>query len=557
MLMVKVRNIDLISPKLRKVLTRDGIIVLHFVMAIVAVIDISISPLEETWFQISTYSLLLIFTLFGLLRLLWKDFLEKRPAVSVTFYTVILFVTVVFFSDYGQSYSYLFMVPVMLASLFFSRKMAYVILAIAALAHILQPVIQEFLYVDTFGPQLTLKNYGVVSATYLALFALSQIVIDATYVSESDRYTLEQAYNKLDSEQQKLQGLLSSMSDAVVGIDKIGRINVFNPAFLGLADIQVSPLGKDLAELIKLYTTKKEKLNLLEYVTNKRRRNNGDVFVLEYDENDRIFVNLLSQPVINRQNEVEGYVLVLRNITQQRRAEENRQTFLSLMAHEMRTPIANLEAQISNIAFFANKGSEYSGKLVNATNESHDVIVRLSKVVNELNLLIQSGSESPQLIRQEIRLQDFVGEFASQFKQLAHDKGLEFNFSIAENAPRTFISHTEYLGRIIDALLDNSVKFTKKGLIEFLVTRQEDDLIFVVKDTGVGIPKSTLNSLFEQDFIQAEHFEVRSSGGLGIGLYIASRMAHLLNGDLKITSAVNEGTKAILSIPILSVQSTE
>jgi signal transduction histidine kinase len=109
------------------------------------------------------------------------------------------------------------------------------------------------------------------------------------------------------------------------------------------------------------------------------------------------------------------------------------------------------------------------------------------------------------------------------------------------------------LRQILDNLLSNAFKFTKKGSVSMLFSLDEIKentayLRISISDTGIGINKHNLKSIFEA-FTQGELSIKEKFGGTGLGLFIVKKLLDLMNGEIKIESAKNVGTKAILKIP--------
>jgi CheY-like chemotaxis protein len=135
---------------------------------------------------------------------------------------------------------------------------------------------------------------------------------------------------------------------------------------------------------------------------------------------------------------------------------------------------------------------------------------------------------------------------------MAKEKMLDISFDVSDAVPETIITDRLRLEQILKNLLSNALKFTKKG---FISVRVETDLknnnwvLFKVKDSGIGIPKEKRDHIFGA-FQQADGSTRRKFGGTGLGLSISRELAKLLGGTLIINDEVNEGSEFILRIPI-------
>jgi signal transduction histidine kinase len=105
--------------------------------------------------------------------------------------------------------------------------------------------------------------------------------------------------------------------------------------------------------------------------------------------------------------------------------------------------------------------------------------------------------------------------------------------------------------QIISNLINNSIKFTKEGSINFGYNLKEDFLEFFVTDTGIGIPQESLGKVFDR-FYQVDRTVSRQFGGTGLGLSICKAYVNLLGGTISVTSSPGKGTSFVFAIPYVS-----
>ena len=129
----------------------------------------------------------------------------------------------------------------------------------------------------------------------------------------------------------------------------------------------------------------------------------------------------------------------------------------------------------------------------------------------------------------------------------ARQKGIAVHLDVPADAPR-LVTDPEKVRQILVNLGGNAVKFTEAGAITFGVRRDDGHVRFAVRDTGVGIPARAHALVFEP-FTQLDAGLTRRHGGVGLGLYIASRLAGLLRGRLELRSAEGEGSTFELVLP--------
>jgi CheY-like chemotaxis protein/anti-sigma regulatory factor (Ser/Thr protein kinase) len=133
------------------------------------------------------------------------------------------------------------------------------------------------------------------------------------------------------------------------------------------------------------------------------------------------------------------------------------------------------------------------------------------------------------------------------FRYSCEAKGLFFNLNVSPDVPQYVHGDRRKLRQVLMNLIGNSLKFTGAGGIEVRVSNDQDGVCFQVKDTGIGIPKAGLQSIFDP-FHQAD--QGRVTGGSGLGLSISSRIVDLMKGRLTVESNVDQGSQFTAIIPL-------
>lgn len=249
--------------------------------------------------------------------------------------------------------------------------------------------------------------------------------------------------------------------------------------------------------------------------------------------------------IINRQ-ETENKL-----IQEQQKATESdrlKSAFLANMSHEIRTPMNAIigfselledEDQDENDkAVFIKLISKNGISLLNLIND----IIDISKI--ESNLL--------SIHKRPLNLAKFLNEIEQHYTELLatkKDKSLEFK--IMNSVDPSFIIETDELRlkQILDNLIGNAIKFTNSGSIIVAVRQDDGQLIFRVTDTGIGIPEDKIHSIFER-FIQAHQGKKDNFGGTGLGLAISKNLIELLDGSIRVESAIGKGSTFEFNIKI-------
>ncbi len=221
--------------------------------------------------------------------------------------------------------------------------------------------------------------------------------------------------------------------------------------------------------------------------------------------------------------------------------------FLSNVSHELRTPLSVV------VGFVYLLLNQVIGKLTEEQQKVLETVYRNSEELLELidNVLwitsLNAGDAAATVEKFDAR--DVVDEVIKRYERPLREKGLILTVN-SPSQEMPFFSDRAKVARIFQNVFNNAIKFTPQGEISIRVQPSTDQasLEFEVSDTGIGIEKNKVDSIFEP-FHQADVSVHRSFSGLGLGLTVARRMAEILGGKLEVTSKPNVGTRVIMRFP--------
>lgn len=233
----------------------------------------------------------------------------------------------------------------------------------------------------------------------------------------------------------------------------------------------------------------------------------------------------------------------------ERLAEANRlkSEFISIVSHQLRSPLSNLKWTIELLT------SGKLGKIEEKQVEYFKIIRENSNRMHELvsDLLTVSRIESAKLPfkKQEFSMQELVDSLIIEYKPLASASNVEVIFKGVDDLPKVS-SDPSRIKLVTENLLDNAIRYVnEKGKVEIKLSQENNNIRFSVKDNGVGIPQKDKKYIF-QKFFRSENVLKHQTKGSGLGLYISKAMIKKAKGKIGFQSEEGKGSTFWFTIPI-------
>lgn len=235
------------------------------------------------------------------------------------------------------------------------------------------------------------------------------------------------------------------------------------------------------------------------------------------------------------------------------KAEENdrlKTAFLHNISHEIRTPmnsIIGFSELLNDPCLLHHKQKEYTGIIVHNCNQLLSIISDIVSIAT-----IEAGLEKVQ--EREMDLNATLNQLYQQYllKVKSQNIRLIVSLFLPENEGMILTDQTKLI-QILTNLIDNSLKFTRQGSVNFGYTINGNEIEFFVKDTGIGIPEEMHGEIFKR-FRQVETNSTRRFGGSGLGLTISKAYAELLGGRIWLHSELGKGTTIFFTIPYVRIE---
>lgn len=361
--------------------------------------------------------------------------------------------------------------------------------------------------------------------------------------------------------------LVQSANDGISFYDREGNLKYANSAFFSIIGFDRDSYNSlNPQELIhyedKDYQIKKEEALLTEGFFESE---------LRLRHKDGHFINLSTRSVTVKSNtgEVLGALTISRDITKLKQIHEDlikskveaeasnrlKSSFLANISHEIRTPL-NSVIGFSNLLLANDLSKEVKEEYVEHINHNSE---KLLQIIGDIIDLSRLESSQIEITYEGSSLNAIVNEAIEDARQIIrrNEKLISLNVKnqFEDNSDLIFTDRI-WLKRVLNHLLDNAVKFTHDGSIEFSYLLENENIIFKIKDTGIGINKENLVRIFEE-FRQEIDGHHRPFEGLGIGLTLAKEVVERMGGKIFVKSEKGIGSEFSFSIPYRPAGSTK
>jgi signal transduction histidine kinase len=358
-----------------------------------------------------------------------------------------------------------------------------------------------------------------------------------------------------------LETALNSMSDAITVFDPEMRLVAWNPQFIELYHYPDGFVRKGLSfeEIMRFNVERGDYGDVDVEATLDRlvtRGRNMDPPRFEVDRADGTSIEIRRARMPDG-----GYVTIYTDITERRKAaeaeiaqqkaeaaNEAKSDFLRNMSHDLRKPVVAIIEYVGLV--LAKAGKNLPGKQRRNLENIRVSSGHLRQMIDEILEMSRIEAGQIEVNPEPVKLEPLVESSLNMIEPLAKGKGLAVSVEVEDGL--TAFTDPGLLSRILMNLAGNAAVYTVEGSISVTVRRQENDLAVAVADTGIGIPAEQLDVIFEK-FQQVEPTSgvVKPGMGLGLGLSISRKFAHLLGGEIMVESELGKGSTFTVAIPIV------
>ena len=354
-----------------------------------------------------------------------------------------------------------------------------------------------------------------------------------------------------ETERRKLATIIESMMDGIITTDTNGKVILINTSAGDMIDASENEIliGKDALKL----------LNISEYNSIGEIIEAEDSLLVSVSQDEEgLLLRAEFSKILKEENgdlaqvstELEGYIIVLYDVTDQERQERERREFVSTVSHELRTPLTTMNSYIEALEEGVLNDKELAPQFIDTI---HKETTRMIRMVNELMQLGKMDIKEEHYDKEFIDINKLIEQISDRF-ELTHP---EKNF--IKYIPKTPIfveGDQDKLTQVFDNIMNNAVKYSPNGKNITVRVRQNDNhnrVSISIKDEGVGIPLVHIDKIFNR-FYRVDKSRQRSMGGTGLGLALAKNIVEAHKGRIWAQSREGYGSIIFVTLPCEKIE---
>ena len=389
--------------------------------------------------------------------------------------------------------------------------------------------------------KMALGNYGTVVG-----IDTDDEIGDLAKVFNQISKRIEEEQAVTETERRKLATIIESMMDGIITTDNNGRIILINTSaedMLGGRNDEIF-IGKDVLKI----------LNITEYESIEEILEAEDSLLVNASKSDEELLLRAEISKIEKEDkedltqmstELEGYIIVLYDVTDQERQEKERREFVSTVSHELRTPLTTMNSYIEALEEGVLEDKELAPQFIDTI---HKETTRMIRMVNELMQLGKMDIKEEHYEKEFIDINKMLEQITNRFA-LTHP---EKNF--IKHIPKSPIfveGDQDKLTQVFDNIVNNAIKYSPNGKNITVRVRQNyhhNRVSISIKDEGVGIPLVHIDKIFNR-FYRVDKSRQRSMGGTGLGLALAKTIVEAHKGRIWAQSREGYGSIIFVTLP--------
>lgn len=353
------------------------------------------------------------------------------------------------------------------------------------------------------------------------------------------------------AQRDKINTIVQSIGDGVLVVDHQQNITLFNQAAAAISGFEAKQvIGKPFFQALKFVNEDNNNISH-EFITNALATGIPQKMkshtILIHKNGAKVPVADSAAPLKNKDGQVVGCVVVFRDISRERELEEAKNEFLSVAAHQLRTPLGSVRWNIEMM--LDGDMGPLNPKLKETTKDMYQSNQRMISLVNDL---LNVSRIDQGRVKDEPKMTNIVEIIQNVIKELDHhcqDKHLAIKFDHQYNLPQLMLDPKRFYEAVTN-LISNAIKYSfPNGRIDVLLRQVDNCFELKVIDYGMGIPAAAQKRVFSK-FFRADNAVKSETEGSGLGLFVVKSYVEAWGGSVTFTSQENKGTTFIVKLPL-------
>lgn len=354
---------------------------------------------------------------------------------------------------------------------------------------------------------------------------------------------MEQQKNSALIEKSKLEKVISSMIDGIVALDFNQNIILLNSAAEEITGYRTAEIvKKPISQIIHVFSDQEE---ILPKTYCQNNFNQSTRLVGKNGKETKI--NLFTSVSSSDQSNI-SCILVLHDLSKEEALEEMRLDFVSMASHELRTPLTSIIGYLS-VFINENKG-KISTEEINLLQRSLTSAQQLLTLIQNLLSVNKIEKEHMSLTPQPLDYLPIVTKVVEDLKTQAIQKNIVLTLQPSSQTLPKILADPLRLPEVLVNLIGNAINYTEGGgKVSVLIQSNPNEIVTTIEDTGIGIPKESLEKLFTK-FYRGTQQVKQTTKGTGLGLYISKSIIEKLGGKIWVESEEGKGSKFHFTLPL-------
>jgi two-component system phosphate regulon sensor histidine kinase PhoR len=338
-----------------------------------------------------------------------------------------------------------------------------------------------------------------------------------------------------------VQAVFGAMLDGLVVVDDLRRVQLMNREFRRVFGLEENDSGETLLELIHHASVDRLVMEAI-----RSRQPQRESIQMSRGTSEAREMEVSAVPLGENSAQMEGAVVLFRDVTQLRQVEEMRRDFVANVSHELRTPLSIFRGYLETLL---DDPQQPPGELLRILEIMERHSDRLNALVEDVLSLARLESPGAELDLSEVDLAELLHAIMRDWEKRFGAKQLKSHLNFPGNLPLLNADESR-LQEVIYNLLDNAVKYSQTGGTVSLRAAVVGDRVRIsVADQGIGIREADLPRIFER-FYRADKARSGELGGTGLGLSIVKHIVQLHGGSVDAESEPGKGTTISVLFPV-------